>query len=304
MRIPEGAERIISRLEADGYEAFVVGGCVRDMLMGRVPEDWDITTSASPMQIKELFRRTIDTGLRHGTVTVMDGNVGYEVTTYRVDGVYEDYRHPQKVTFTKNLHEDLKRRDFTINAMAYNPRSGIVDLYGGQEDIASKIIRSVGNAKERFSEDALRMLRAVRFAGQLGFSIEEQTFRSICELAPLIRHISKERIRVELSKLLISDGSDCFRLIEELCLLTVFLPEWSGSGYSLSFVKEINILCKTNRVSVKQQVALLFAALLHENTDSKEAGAVCRRLTFDNDTIKLVERLIACQDKELPGNEV
>ena len=179
MKIPEQVKSIIETLEENGYEAYAVGGCVRDTLLGRVPDDWDITTSANPIQVKALFRRTIDTGIQHGTVTVMIGDDGYEVTTYRMDGEYEDHRHPKEVLFTSNLNEDLKRRDFTINAMAYNPRVGIIDLYGGREDLEKKVIRCVGEANERFDEDALRMLRGIRFAGQLQFELEEKTFLAI-----------------------------------------------------------------------------------------------------------------------------
>ena len=163
---------MITRLEMAGFEAYAVGGCVRDSLLGRVPDDWDVTTSAKPQQVKELFRHTIDTGIQHGTVTVMLEREGFEVTTYRIDGVYEDSRHPKEVVYTANLVEDLKRRDFTINAFAYNDRSGIVDVFGGMEDLKQKRIRCVGEATERFGEDALRMLRAVRFSAQLGFLLQ------------------------------------------------------------------------------------------------------------------------------------
>ena len=167
IEIPEKVNRIISTLAAAGYEAYAVGGCVRDALLGREPADWDITTSASPYQVKALFARTIDTGIQHGTVTVMLGKEGFEVTTYRLDGEYEDCRHPKEVVFTKSLLEDLKRRDFTINAMAYNEERGLVDEFDGVGDLKRGIIRCVGEARERFQEDALRMLRAVRFAAQL-----------------------------------------------------------------------------------------------------------------------------------------
>ena len=169
MKIPEDVRWIIGRLNQQGYEACAVGGCVRDMLLGREPEDWDITTSARPEQVKAVFGRTVDTGIAHGTVTVLRGKQGYEVTTYRIDGVYTDGRHPEQVTFTPSLEEDLKRRDFTINAMAYNETDGITDLFGGREDLSQKVIRCVGNPLHRFEEDALRMMRAVRFAAQLGF---------------------------------------------------------------------------------------------------------------------------------------
>ena len=173
IEIPEKAEQILQVLHENGYEAYVVGGCVRDSILRRQPEDWDVTTSASPQQVKSLFPRTVDTGIEHGTVTVLMEGETFEVTTYRIDGVYEDCRHPKQVTFTGNLREDLKRRDFTINAMAYSRESGLVDEFGGLEDLGKRVIRCVGNPADRFSEDALRMLRAVRFAAQLGFSVDD-----------------------------------------------------------------------------------------------------------------------------------
>ena len=172
IEIPEKAEQILQTLHKSGFEAYVVGGCVRDSILGRLPEDWDITTSASPEQVKALFGRTIDTGIEHGTVTVMFGKEGFEVTTYRIDGDYEDCRHPKEVIFTSSLTEDLKRRDFTINAMAYSHEDGLVDKFGGMDDLKDKVIRCVGDPRERFSEDALRMMRAVRFAAQLGFTLD------------------------------------------------------------------------------------------------------------------------------------
>ena len=173
INIPQKAAQILKTLNAAGYEAYVVGGCVRDSILGREPGDWDITTSALPEQVKELFRRTVDTGIQHGTVTVMMDKEGFEVTTYRVDGEYHDGRHPDAVTFTRSLEEDLKRRDFTINAMAYHPEHGLVDLFGGMEDIGKRIIRCVGNPVERFTEDALRMLRGRKYKGGTGTNVRK-----------------------------------------------------------------------------------------------------------------------------------
>ncbi|MBQ5360668.1 MAG: CCA tRNA nucleotidyltransferase, partial [Lachnospiraceae bacterium] len=205
IHIPENASRIIDVIQQAGYEAYVVGGCVRDSVMGRKPNDWDITTSALPTDVKALFKRTVDTGLKHGTVTVLMGGESFEVTTYRIDGEYGDGRHPDQVTFTASLEEDLKRRDFTINAMAYNYTAGLVDLFDGREDLRRKCIRAVGDPEKRFSEDALRILRAVRFAAQFGFGIEPETAGAIRELAPTLQKVSAERIRDELNKLLVSD---------------------------------------------------------------------------------------------------
>ena len=215
IQIPRQVEQIIEKLNENGYEAYAVGGCVRDTLLGRVPEDWDITTSARPDQVKKLFRRTIDTGIQHGTVTIMMDRNGYEVTTYRIDGEYEDGRHPKQVEFTKNLLEDLRRRDFTINAMAYSHETGIVDAFGGMEDLELGVIRCVGEAMERFTEDALRILRAIRFSAQLGFAIEEQTWDAISVIAPNLAKVSRERVQMELTKLLCSKHPERIREVYE-----------------------------------------------------------------------------------------
>lgn len=225
MRLPRSVVEIIDRLESLGYEAYAVGGCVRDTLLGREPEDWDITTSAKPEAVKKAFDRTIDTGIEHGTVTVMKNHVGYEVTTYRIDGEYEDNRHPKQVSFTGNLVDDLERRDFTINAMAYNPKTGLVDAFDGTSDLKRRIIRCVGDPDKRFDEDALRMLRAVRFSGQLQFTIEEKTRQAIVERAEHLQNISAERIRVEMTKLLISKDSGQFREVVDTGMTAYFLPE-------------------------------------------------------------------------------
>ena len=182
INIPQKAAQILKTLNAAGYEAYVVGGCVRDSILDRVPGDWDITTSALPEQVKELFHRTVDTGIQHGTVTVMMGKEGFEVTTYRVDGEYHDGRHPDAVTFTRSLEEDLKRRDFTINAMAYSAEEGLIDPFGGQKDLARGLVRAVGVPHQRFTEDALRILRLYRFAARFGFEIDPATGQAAREL--------------------------------------------------------------------------------------------------------------------------
>ena len=224
--MPPAAARIIDKLQEAGHEAYIVGGCVRDCILGRVPGDWDITTSALPYEVKALFRRTIDTGIQHGTVTIMDGDEGYEVTTYRLDGTYEDGRHPTSVSFTRSLVEDLKRRDFTINAMAYNDTDGLVDEFDGIGDLQRGVIRCVGCARERFGEDALRIMRAVRFSAQLGFTIDKETLDAISELAPTLDKISKERIQIELNKLLLSKHPGYFRILYETGITKVIMPEF------------------------------------------------------------------------------
>jgi len=211
--LPKNVENIIGSLEEHGFEGFAVGGCVRDSLLKKTPKDWDITTDALPVDMKKIFKKTFDTGIAHGTVTVLMDGVGYELTTYRIDGNYSDGRHPDSVSFSKSLSEDLCRRDFTINAMAYSHKKGIVDLFDGRKDLQNGIIRAVGDAKKRFDEDALRMLRAVRFAAQLGFKIDDDTFAAIKEKAKLLSNVSKERIFVELNKSLNGEFAQNIKMV-------------------------------------------------------------------------------------------
>ena len=247
--LPENVTYIIDTLQAAGFEAYAVGGCVRDTLLSRVPGDWDITTNAQPADTKRLFRYTVDTGIEHGTVTVLcydEKNRSappetFEVTTYRIDGAYSDGRHPDSVTYTGELREDLRRRDFTINAMAYNSESGLVDLFSGQEDLENKTVRCVGDPDERFNEDALRILRAVRFAAQLGFSIEKNTEDAVKRHAKRLSAVSKERIFTELNKLLCSAHIDKLEKISELGLSPYIAPGFENvkpvpSGLSLPAV--------------------------------------------------------------------
>lgn len=224
IQLPEKVSKIINCLTEAGYEAYAVGGCVRDTLLGRTPGDWDITTSAKPEEVKALFGRTIDTGILHGTVTVMLGKEGFEVTTYRIDGEYEDARHPKNVVYTANLLEDLKRRDFTINAMAMKSSGELTDNFNGRSDLKNKIIRTVGDPAKRFTEDALRILRALRFASQLGFHIENKTSEMIHQYAYLIKNISAERIREEFVKILLGNSAE--KILREYCdVIEVFIPE-------------------------------------------------------------------------------
>ena len=321
MNLPADVQNIISVLESNGHEAYAVGGCVRDCILGKVPHDWDITTSALPEQVKALFLRTFDTGIEHGTVTVLMHGEGYEVTTYRVDGKYEDGRHPKEVTFTASLEEDLKRRDFTINAMAYNDTKGLVDLFGGKSDLDSGIIRAVGNPTERFTEDALRMLRALRFSAQLGFEIEKDTYDAIKTLAPTLERISAERIQVEMVKLVTSDHPERIRDVYETGLTKVFFPEFD----TMMECEQVN---KHHQYSVGEHTivsmglvepdkVLRLTMMLHDvakpvckTTDEKGqnhfklhpiegekiAKTVLRRLKFDNDTTDKVCNLVRNHD--------
>ncbi len=321
IELPQKAKYIIDTITEAGYEAYVVGGCVRDSILGRNPEDWDITTSAKPEQVKELFRRTIDTGIQHGTVTVMLDKEGFEVTTYRIDGKYEDSRHPKEVIFTPNLVEDLKRRDFTINAMAYNEKDGLIDIFGGMEDIRQKIIRCVGDARERFREDALRIMRAIRFSAQLGYSIEEETKKAISELVPNLKNISAERIQVELVKLLVSPHPDYIRVAYDTGVTSVILPEFDTmmetpqnhphhmydvgehTLQSLKYVEANKCLRlgmlfhdigKPSTLSVDEKGITHFKG--HPTVGEDMTKSILRRLKFDNDTIYTVSRLVHFHD--------
>ena len=287
--MPDKVQQIIDCLTGAGYEAYAVGGCVRDVLLGREPEDWDITTSAKPEQVKALFRRTFDTGIKHGTVTVLLGKDGFEVTTYRVDGVYEDGRHPKSVTFTNSLEEDLKRRDFTINAMAYNPDTGLVDLFHGMRDMENKVICAVGDATERFSEDALRILRALRFSAQLNYSIEENTKAAIVQMKENLRQISAERIRTELQKLLLSDHPEKLRELYALGVTSIVLPEYDR----MNDAQREDVSTGLGRAK-RDPVIRLSILLLYS-----DARAVLKRLKYDNETIRRVQILVDHADKEI-----
>ena len=283
--LPKEVKHIIDILTQNGYEAYAVGGCVRDSILGRVPGDWDITTSALPQQVKALFRRTIDTGIQHGTVTIMLGKNGYEVTTYRIDGKYEDSRHPESVEFTPNLEEDLKRRDFTINAMAYNDENGVVDIFGGIDDIRNRIIRCVGNAHDRFTEDALRILRAVRFSAQLGFEIDKATKDAARELSPTLVKISRERIHTELNKLLLSDNPDYFSVVYELGVMKVIISELEG--VNSGDIDRLKVLIKRTKPCLPERYAALLSVIGKDKT-----RAVLKGLKLDNATISMAVKLV------------
>ena len=213
--LPEKIEYVINRITDSGFEAFIVGGCVRDMLMGKTPNDFDITTSATPEEIQNIFEKTVPTGIKHGTITVVLEGEPIEVTTFRCDGDYNDCRHPEKVEFVRSIEADLSRRDFTVNAIAYNPTKGIVDLFGGIEDINSKILRAVGNHEKRFCEDALRIMRLFRFSSVLSFEIEEKTLAAALLKAPLLKQVSAERINAELTKLLCGEKPEIITALIE-----------------------------------------------------------------------------------------
>lgn len=326
LNIPSKAKTIITLLENAGFEAFCVGGAVRDSIMGLNPTDWDITTSASPEDTVMVFKdyKTVDTGLKHGTLTVVIDKTPFEVTTYRVDGDYNDNRHPENVHFTKKLSDDLSRRDFTVNALAYNDKTGLVDLYGGQEDIYNSIIKTVGNPSARFQEDGLRIMRALRFASVLGFTIESETAKAIHDNKDLLKNISAERLAVELSKLVC--GKNAFNVLMEYWdVLSVFIPEIKSAvgfkQYGKKHAYDVwEHICHTVD-TIPQDKILRLTMLLHDlgkipthkldengNSTFKNhatiggdmAREILTRLRFDKKTINRVSFLVANHDFEPP----
>ena len=278
MEISSFALEIIDKLNKASFEAYLVGGCVRDMLMGKPPKDWDITTSATPEEVKSIFDKTFDTGIEHGTVTVVIGGGNYEVTTYRIDGDYKDFRHPEEVAFTQTLKEDLLRRDFTMNAIAYHPDEGYVDYFGGKEDIERKIIKGVGDPVKRFNEDALRMMRAVRFACQLGFDIENETFGALKNNSSLIAHVSIERIRDELLKAFTGGYSEKGSYFLKCNILYEALPFMAG--YIRENISEF--LERLNAFESEAKTAVNVLTLLLKNMNGSEIKSCLKNLKIDN----------------------
>lgn len=325
--IPPQAAYIIEQLQQKGFEAFIVGGCVRDSIIGREPQDWDIATNAKPQDVKAAFNRTIDTGLLHGTVTVLVDGIAYEVTTYRTEGAYINNRKPEKVDFIDSIEEDLSRRDFTINAMAYNDSMGLVDPFDGLADIESKRIKAVGDAAQRFQEDALRMLRAVRFSAQLSYEIEPATLTAIEQKSSLIRNISAERIRDELNKTLMADPM-AFVLLHDVRLLVHFIPELDRcfdmeqlnpyhkyniamhSLYSASNIEKdlqlrwtmlLHDIGKADTVSIDSSGIHHFYG--HEKVSAEKAELVMQRLRFDSFSTSRIKLLILHHDMEPNDSE-
>lgn len=319
MIIPNDVKTVLDTLKNNGYESYIVGGSIRDSQIGTsLPKDYDVTTNALPEEIIKLFDKTIPTGIEHGTVTVMVNGEGYEVTTYRIDGEYLDNRRPDVVTFVSNLKEDLARRDFTVNALAFNEEKGLIDYFGGIEDLNNKIIRAVGEPNKRFQEDALRMLRAIRFSAKLDFNIEQKTLEAIKTNCHLILSVSNERIRDELCKILISDNpTKGLRLLEETKLLEFILPELQAAiGFnqqSPHHNKDIfeHILAVVN--NCPPELNLRVAGLLHDiakpecfTVDKEGIGhfyyhdkkgailseQILRRLKFDNQSISEIGILV------------
>jgi len=329
--MPDEVIFIIETLEANGYEAYIVGGCVRDSVLDRQPKDWDITTNALPMKVYDLFYdlgcEVINTGLKHGTVTVMVNHVGYEITTYRVDGEYEDSRHPKEVKFVSSLKQDLARRDFTINSMAYNYEKGLVDPFNGLEDLKNKIIKCVGKSGDRFSEDALRMMRAIRFSAQLGFNVDINIKEAIYDLNENLKNISIERIREEFNKILLSNSDDIYELME-LYLVNAFIPEINdlynfNQNNPYHDLKLLDHSLKSVKL-IENELYLKLTMLLHDfgkvktqTTDENGishyyehpsvsveiASMILDRMKYDNDTKDKVLMLIGYHDCNLESRK-
>ncbi|MBQ6797471.1 MAG: CCA tRNA nucleotidyltransferase [Clostridia bacterium] len=322
--IPENITYVLDRLHSAGFESYIVGGCVRDSLLGIPAHDFDVTTNALPQEVIDVFSdmNVIETGIKHGTVTVVSGGENVEITTYRIDGEYLDNRRPSDVTFTRNIENDLSRRDFTVNAMAYSPHSGLVDLHGGVQDLDRKIIRCVGEPDRRFGEDGLRILRALRFSSVLGFSIDEQTSSSIHANSHLLKNISAERIFSEFAKLLC--GRDAARICEEYSdVICRFIPELEESigfpqinKYHLYDVYthtlkalESSDCDRTVRLAVffhdigKPQAFDGEHFYSHPKISAQIAENVLRRLRADNETIRAVTLLVLFHDRHLEPTE-
>ncbi|MBR0277996.1 MAG: CCA tRNA nucleotidyltransferase [Clostridia bacterium] len=283
--IPDYVEYAIKKLNSNGFEAYVVGGAVRDIVIGLTPKDWDIATNASVLDVEKCFDKYFETGIKHGTVTVLVDKKPLEITTYRIEGEYEDNRRPKEVYFTSSLKEDLKRRDFTVNAMAYNAENGIVDMFGGKKDIENKIIRCVGEPDKRFSEDALRMMRAIRFSSRLGFTIEENTMKSIIKNRSLLKNISIERIREELLGIIIYN--DGISQIFKSGISDIIIPEIKTENPSLK--------------NLKSEVNIRIAALI-DNVNEDCARQILERFKFDNKTKKSVLNILKIKRENIKNS--
>ena len=282
--IPEAVMFVINTLEKAGFEAYMVGGSVRDALLGNNPQDFDIATSALPDDVKSLFERTVDIGIRHGTVAVVSDGEKVEITTYRIDGQYLDGRRPETVEFASSIQEDLSRRDFTINAIAYSPERGFCDPFGGLADISQRVIRCVGDSHIRFSEDALRMVRSVRFSATLGFSVHGDICAAICRLAKRLEMVSAERICAELSKLILGDAK-ALSIADETGLLPYILRGSLPSGRSIEEAARLVNACPHD---LPMRLALLLMQSCHNHRD------VLKNLKFDTRTVRTIETYLSC----------
>lgn len=324
VKLSNGAKQIIKKLKEKGFSSYAVGGAVRDCLLLKEPYDFDVTTSATPDEVKSLFLRTYDTGIAHGTVTVLIDGEPIEVTTFRQDGEYKDNRKPQSVSFSKNLEDDLSRRDFTINALCYNEEEGLLDFFGGMNDLKNKVIRAIGEPEKRFKEDALRILRAVRFSAQLGFSIEEKTKEAIKSCAHLVKKLSAERVCSEIDKIIMSDSPEYLKMLYDLGVLEYIMPELSDC-----FRQEQNTRWHIYDVgnhtinvikNCPKKLYLRYSALMHDwgkphtkgkNEEGEDtfrnhakvslelAEKYCKKYKFSNELKDKVLRLVKFHDREI-----
>ncbi|WP_122638286.1 CCA tRNA nucleotidyltransferase [Romboutsia sp. Marseille-P6047] len=302
--LPQKVKFIIDKMYENGYEAFIVGGCVRDSILGIKPNDYDITTNAQPKDIINIFKdfKIIDNGIKHGTVGVIIDKEIYEITTYRIEGEYENNRKPKDVEFTTNIYEDLKRRDFTINAIAYNDKVGIIDKFDGIKDLRRKVVQTVGNPDERFNEDGLRLIRAIRFSSKLNFTIEEKTLKSIYKNADIIKKISKERITEEFSKMVLSDNPQNIILLYKTGIFkSIGIYSYiSENGYK-EFESSLNLLkfCPNNLVErmamleyiIKQNKVpsrSIINTLIYSNKFKDECGNMVNYMLMEYDNIDSV----------------
>ena len=324
IKMPEAVNYIINKLTENGFSAYIVGGCVRDSILNEKPSDWDICTSAAPADIKELFKKTFDTGIKHGTVSVLLDSDIFEVTTFRCDGAYKDNRRPEYVTFTTSIQEDLARRDFTVNAMAYNDTAGFIDPFGGIADLKNKIIKCVGDPDTRFSEDSLRMLRAVRFSAQKDFKIEEKTFASIKKNAALVQNLSVERILSELTKILLSDHPEKIKTLYDAGILQLIMPEMCRCFETPQNIKwhiyDVGTHSLKATEFVEKKSYLRYSALMHDwgkpdtkgkNPDGSDsfrnhaklsvtlAEKFMNRFKFSNSDKSKITRLIKYHDRQI-----
>jgi tRNA nucleotidyltransferase (CCA-adding enzyme) len=292
--VPEGARRVLTGLRRSGHEAYLVGGCVRDVLIGRPLNDWDITTNATPEQVTDCFERVIPTGIEHGTVTVLIDREPYEVTTYRIDGSYSDGRRPDGVSFTRNIHEDLARRDFTMNAMAWCPATGVVvDPFGGRTDLDARLIRAVGDAHTRLSEDGLRAMRAIRFAAVLDFTIEDRLEHALTQTLPVFAKVSVERTAVELRKTLMSDRAEWgLQTLRKTGLLAAFLPDVSAMSETL-FQRVCGGMSRSHS-DFETRLALMLTPL------GEAAGSAVNSLRYSKKVRESVTRLVSHRSSILP----
>lgn len=328
LNMPNIVVKIIETIEKEGFSAYAIGGCVRDYILGNIPHDWDIATSALPHHIKSIFKHTYDTGIKHGTVTVIEHGEKFEITTFRKETKYSDYRRPADVKFCDNLYEDTQRRDFTINSIAWHPQKGIIDYHDGIGDIQKKIIRAIGEPEKRFEEDALRMLRAIRFCAKLNFAIEQNTLNSIKECCHLIQYVSSERIRDELSGIIMSDNPLKFILLRDTNLLQYIMPEFEICFHTEQrhpyHIYNVASHILHSVANIEKDLILRWTMLFHDigkplskSTDEdgvdhfyghceesvRLADNIMKRLKFDNHSRQFIIELIKLHDIKIIPDE-